>query len=286
MNNNSIIEVIQRRSSWRSYDVYSSIPSDVLTTLKVYINSKNHVGPFGNSARFEILKIPESEKNKVNSEYGTYGFIKGVEYFITGAIPKNKMALEDFGYLFEHIILKATDLNLGTCWLGGTFKRSTIARDIQLREGEIIPAITPIGIPSVNRRILEKIIRLAIRAKIRKPWDELFFNDFFNPLDSSSLDKSLTNALEMVRLAPSAKNKQPWRLIKDSDNKVHFFLEIDPRIGHVQSYQRLDIGIAMSHFELTMRNYEKNGIWKILNPEFEFNPKKYEYVTSWIEQNS
>jgi len=31
------------------------------------------------------------------------------------------MNLENFGYRMELIVLHATDLELGTCWLGGTF---------------------------------------------------------------------------------------------------------------------------------------------------------------------
>ncbi len=284
MNKSSIIDVIKRRSSWRSYDAKSSISSEVLNHFKDYINLRNHIGPFGNIARFELVKIPEEERTKLNSEYGTYGFIKGAEFFIAGAIQKKEMALEDFGYLFEHIILKATELNLGTCWLGGTFKRSTIARDIRLQKDEILPAISPIGIPEKNRRVIGKIIRLAIRAKVRKPWSELFFNEHFVPLSQNLFQDPYLTALEMVRIAPSAKNKQPWRVIFDSNQVAHFFIRIDPRIGHVQNYQRLDIGIAMCHFELTMRNFEKDGKWDVVQLNNQYNPDRYHYVASWIEK--
>ena len=286
MNNSNILDVIKRRSSWRTYDRNSPIPLEILRQLKEYIDSKNIVGPFGNKARFELLKIPETERNKINSDYGTYGFIKGAEYFLAGAIQKNKKVLEDFGYIFEHIVLKATELNIGTCWMAGTFKRSTIAREINLNNEEIIPAISPIGIPSKNRRLLGKFMRIAIRAKVRKPWETLFFTETFEPLSMENLDKPLKNALEMVRLAPSAKNKQPWRVMRDDRNDIHFFIEIDSRSGRVLNYQKLDIGIAMCHFELAMQNFEKNGIWKISNPTFKFIPKNYHYVTSWIDSDT
>jgi hypothetical protein len=89
----------------------------------------------------------------------------------------------------------------------------------------------------------------------------------------------------MVRLAPSAKNKQPWRIVKDTSNHIHFFIEKDSRTGRVLNYQKLDIGIAMCHFELTMRNFENDGGWKTSNPNFAFNSEKYKYVTSWIERD-
>ena len=277
---------MKRRSSWRSYNANSSISSEVMKDLKNYINSKEHVGPFGTTARIELVKIPENERTKLNSEYGTYGFIKGAEFFIAGAISKKQKALEDYGYLFEHIILKATALNLGTCWLGGTFKRSTIARVISLQKDEMIPAITPIGIPQKNRRILGKIIRLAIRAKVRKPWSELFFTEHFEPLDKNFVESTYLTALEMVRIAPSAKNKQPWRVIIDSNSQAHFFVNIDSKVGHVQNYQRLDIGIALCHFELAMRHLKNDGNWKIIQPEFNYDSNLYEYVASWIEKTT
>jgi len=46
--------------------------------------------------------------------------------------------LEDYGYLMEAIILKATELNLGTCWLGGSFTQSNFARKINAADNEIV----------------------------------------------------------------------------------------------------------------------------------------------------
>ncbi|MBN2155076.1 MAG: nitroreductase family protein [Candidatus Lokiarchaeota archaeon] len=285
MTKDSIIDVINRRTSWRSYDTDYSVPHEILDELKEYIASFETVGPFGNKARFELLRIPDGERNRLNSEYGTYGFIKGAEYFLAGAISKKKWALEDFGYIFEHIILKATELNLGTCWMAGTFKRSTIARDINLQQDEIIPAITPIGIPAESRRVVGKLIRFVIRAKKRKPWEELFFNEPFLPLKKEMIDESSQTALEMVRLAPSAKNKQPWRIVLDSKGNAHFYIQTESRDSHIHFYQRLDIGIAMCHFELTKRYFKKDGNWKALVPEVDFKSQPYHYVATWIEKN-
>ena len=36
----------------------------------------------------------------------------------------------DFGYVFEWLILRATDLGLATCWLGGTFKRGAFGQAV------------------------------------------------------------------------------------------------------------------------------------------------------------
>lgn len=55
------------------------------------------------------------------------------------------MSLEALGYSFESLILYATSLGLGTCWLGGTFDHSGFASAMDLKEGYLFPAISPIG---------------------------------------------------------------------------------------------------------------------------------------------
>ena len=68
----------------------------------------------------------------------------------------------------------------------------------------------------------------------------------------------------MVRLAPSASNRQPWRIIAGRSRKdFHFFLERTPGYNNnrfVKSdLQRVDMGIAMCHFELAMKESGFNG---------------------------
>ncbi|MGB4438289.1 MAG: nitroreductase family protein [Sedimentibacter sp.] len=51
--------------------------------------------------------------------------------------------------------------------------------------------------------------------------------------------------IEMVRLGPSASNKQPWRIIKDK-NSYHFYLCRTKGYGSVNfDVQKNDLGIAM-----------------------------------------
>jgi len=54
--------------------------------------------------------------------------------------------LEDYGYLVEQAILVATDLRLGTCWLGGTFTKGRFAaRMCGLERDETMPAVVSLG---------------------------------------------------------------------------------------------------------------------------------------------
>ena len=59
---------------------------------------------------------------------GTYGFIKGAYSFIASSTVREEFALESLGYQMEKIVLKATELGLGTCWLGGTVQPRLIRK--------------------------------------------------------------------------------------------------------------------------------------------------------------
>ncbi|MHA1340076.1 MAG: nitroreductase family protein [Promethearchaeota archaeon] len=260
-----IPETIQKRSSWRTYEE-KPLEEHLYEKVKKILN-REFIGPFGNNkARFKLIEIPlgkRSEKRK----YGTYGFIKGAPYFIVGAITNNKYGHLDYGYVFEKIILLMTEYDLGTCWLGGTFKRDNFAQFIGLKSNEILPAVSPLGYTLKRRRALENIMRLSVSAKKRKPWSEIFFkNDFKHPLNKQDLgEKSdLIEILECVRLAPSARNKQPWRILYlPNRNEFHFFVQkpdSNPNTT-IRKFQRLDIGIAICHFDLAVKYFQKEPKW-------------------------
>ena len=102
------------------------------------------------------------------------------------------------------LILYATSLELGTCWLGGTFKRSQFAELVALKKDEFIPAVTPIGYSADKRTFIDSAMRRIAGSDNRKPWNELFFDGSFDkPLKQEEAGQ-YADALEMVRLAPSA----------------------------------------------------------------------------------
>jgi hypothetical protein len=81
--------------------------------------------------------------------------------------------------------------------------------------------------------------------------------------------------LEMVRLSPSASNKQPWRIVKEKKKNVfHFFIKRNKmykkniELLQLSDLQRIDIGIAMCHFELTAQEANLKGKWVEDDPLF------------------
>jgi len=83
-------------------------------------------------------------------------------------------------------------------------------------------------------------------------------------------------------MAPSAINGQPWRIVKDEGETYHLFLkEKDTRFNHYGDvkFQRMDMGIAMCHFELAANELGLKGVWKIEKPMIEAGELKY--IVSW-----
>ena len=242
---------------------------------------------FETRPRFLLAAASEEDPSSLRG-LGTYGFIRGANAFVIGAAKPEGRWLEDFGYQMETIILYLTSLGLGTCWLGGSFTRSSFAQKISLKDDEHIPAVTALGQIAGGDSSRRGLVRRFARGERRLPWEKLFFDrDFNHPLSDGNSEGDRL-ALEMVRLAPSASNKQPWRVVRDGET-FHFFLQRTPgyresllkKILGIFDLQRVDMGIAMCHFDLTMKELGFQGIWSAQEPEIKKPVELTEYIASW-----
>lgn len=245
-------------------------------------------GPFGSTAHFSLVSASENDSQSLKG-LGTYGFIQNPTGFIIGTIQESKNDLEDFGYQMEQIILCATSLQLGTCWLGGSFTRSAFARKVEAGPQDFIPAVTSIGEIIDADEARQGLLRRQINADQRLPWETLFFDgDFSQPLSHQAAGIWAT-PLEMVRIGPSGSNKQPWRVVKDG-NQWHFFMQRSKgyrentltRFLGVADIQRVDMGIAMCHFELTCRELGLTGHWATIPKVIGPSDYQAEYIVTWI----
>jgi len=284
--NSPITEIIQKRYSCRTY--LSKPLSDKIRRQLAYLAVTIEGGPFSNRIRFKLAAATE-EDSKALRGLGTYGFIKNAAGFIIGTIAEGERNLEDFGYKMEKLILHATDLGLGTCWLGGTFTKSTFAQRILPVKGETIPAVTSVGYIAPKTRYVDIKVREFARANQRRPWERSFFDSDFNiPLQKQDAG-GFETPLEMVRLGPSASNRQPWQVIRVK-NRYHFYLRRTPgylqrrynRLLQIADLQRVDMGIAMCHFELTARERELEGDWEFDKPNLQMPNEDLEYTSSWV----
>lgn len=261
------IACIMKRKSVRSYSA-EPIKKVEQEKLLDYLTEINHSkGVFGNKIRLQYMENNGSSNEKL----GTYGVIRGARFFVAAACKKAAAySLEDTGYLFEKMILFATDLGLGTVILGGTFGRGGFSRAISLAEDEALPVVTPIGYAGDKKSLLGRLIKS--NAGNRKPSTELFFDGDFSTLLAA--DDEYAEVLEAVRQAPSAINGQPWRIVKEGGTGFHFY-----SAGQTEM-SRIDMGIAICHFEIAAKEKGFTGQFQVLNRKRENNLK---YLVSWVQ---
>jgi len=275
------IEQIKKRRSIRTYDD-TPIEKEKIEELKDFL-LQNVKGPFGNTVRFEVVDASEAEKDELK-KLGTYGNIRGARIFLAGTVRKGTRSMEDFGYCMENLILKATELGIGTCWLGGSLNRSTFADKLKTNADEVIPAITPLGYAADKRWIMDRVIRTMSKGSARKHFGVIFFNaDWNTPLEQVVCGQ-YSEVLEAIRLAPSASNKQPWRILKEKDKNIfHFYLKENKIYNNALKdikIQNLDMGIAMCHLEMSVAELGLKGSWQPMKQTI--GSKDLEYITSWI----
>lgn len=270
-----VIDTIKKRCSVRTFqDKY--ITPQTRNMLQDYMNSLEN--PFGMPVKkYMIDKKLSSEGEKL----GTYGVIKGASTFLGISVPDIDLAHVAAGYEFENLILEATAMGLGTVWLAATFNRDGFSSAMGIPEDELFPAISPVGYPSAKRSITESLMRTAMRSSTRKDWSSLFYQDNFQTPLNKDMAGAYAEPLEMLRLAPSDKNTQPWRVLKYG-NSFHFYITYKPGISRGEEIiKRVDAGIALSHFHQTVLELGLNGYFGLQEPTDVEKPKNTYYITSW-----
>ena len=278
----SLLETMNRRTSVRTFS--EEIPEEELHHKIKRIVQRERKGPFGNRYSMTLMDV-DSEKNLELGKMTSYGILKNARFFFGGIASGDDRAIIDYAYCFEEVVLELTASGLGTCWMGGTFGRGFIAKMLSLPEGKVIPAISPIGFIHEKRTAAERLTRFIAGSHNRKSHNKLFFNhvgtEVFEPVITEDLRSPLNEVFESVRFAPSASNKQPWRIVIH-DDLYHFYCDYDKTYNSLIKgfkIQSLDMGIALCHFTKAAEELRFKGTLSYSDPKFE--NIKWDYVLSW-----
>lgn len=270
-------ETIKKRVSTRTYESKKLSVNDKQNLLKEISNLEN---PFGVDVKIHLV---EKDTLSNGEKLGTYGVIKGANTFLGVTTDSSEFGLLAAGYQFENLILISTHLGLATVWLAATFSREQFEKAMDIKKDELFPAISPIGYAKEKKSITENLMRKTMKSDKRKPWEEIFFQDTFgHSLKKTDADE-YTKPLEMLRLAPSATNAQPWRVVKVQET-YHFF-ETHKKIASndEKMIKKVDLGIALCHFHQTAMEHGLEGRFEKADINIDI-PDNTNYIISWNTQ--
>ena len=251
-----IMEAIRSRRSVRTFDGTALRQEDA---QKIIAFAEKVENPYDIPITWKLL---DAKKYGLNSPV-----IVGTDLYIAGKMPRVPHAEEAFGYTFEKVVLFAESIGVGTTWIAGTMNRAAFERAMDLSAGEVMPCVSPLGYPAKKMSLRESVMRKGVKADNRLDFGLLFFEGSFDrPLDKNKVGK-LAEAFEAVRLGPSAVNKQPWRIVVCGD-RMHFYEKRSK--GYVSEnewdIQKIDMGIALSHFALAAEECGCSLSFEICDP--------------------
>lgn len=221
------LEAIDLRTSRRSY-LKTLLSAEHLKLLQIEIDKFNRLSGLS-------IQLIQNGSETFQGIRKSYGMFSGVQsFFALVGSTKDENLNEKAGYYGELLVLEATRLGLGTCWVSGSFDRKHCP--CKLKENEALVCVITVGNVENSKTFKEKMINRMTHAK-GQPSLEKFYTS-----ESKVPDWFLTG-IKAVHKAPSAANRQPVRFNYQSDQVTAF---INDKI----SYEFIDLGIAKSHFEL------------------------------------
>lgn len=199
---------------------------------------------------FHFLDNGKNVQAKFHGLLDHYFKVKAPAYVvITG--EKKPHYLENAGYMGEELVLRLTQMNIGTCWVG-SIGEASIPKDFILAQGHEFIITIALG-------YCEESFNTEPLRKGRKPHNEFVVGDY---------EPELLTIFKAIEKAPSAMNSQPWVLLSESEH-IHFYMRNTNIFTKkvLKNFNYIDMGIAMKHFEVEMHELRKEFFWQDLGQE-------------------
>jgi nitroreductase len=249
-----ILAAIRQRVSVRSYGdrLIEPLLLEQLLALSGTADRLTDVSP-----RIVLVSGVERTRRILTTMIGSYGLIQNPPHLLVGVMPEESdLARLDLGYVLEQVVLEATRLGLGTCWIAASYDARRAGAAVDLAPGEVAAAVCALGYPAQGRwgRFHNRTVRRLVSAHRRKPLTEIVFSRHWGERWSpEEADPALVAVLEYARLAPSAVNRQPWRFIVGPDHVTLVLTRLAP----------IDGGIVMAHVALASAALGHAGEWMV-----------------------
>jgi hypothetical protein len=276
---------VQARRSVRTFNGSPLRPEDLALIRNYLREPKNVTGPLGHRFRIELLNEIDGDE-----QIGTYGYVKGFRALLVAISKPERIALFEMAYVLHGLVLHLTHAGVQTIWIGAAFNHEDVVKSTGVADNEIVAAVIPLGYASDRKRLIDYAAPLIIKPTKRRPMDDVyFFGDFETPLGANA--GPLHTALDVARLAPSAKNRQPWRAVVNHDQRrIHLYAAFSLRkevgIGRKQYAcppEYLDLGTHFRSLEIGLAHSNQRGMLVVEDPGIAVpTTKDMEYIATWI----
>jgi len=157
-------ETVTKRRSVRSYE-QTPVPDEVLVEV---LGAARLAPSAGNKQPWHFIVVKDEDKRARIAKGCRYGkFLSEAPVVIIACGDKKaspRWYAVDTSIALEHLVLAATALKLGTCWIG-SFKREEIREMLKVPENLEIVALMALGYPRKNIDLMVKVFHAVRRKK-------------------------------------------------------------------------------------------------------------------------
>jgi len=159
-----VFETIRKRKSVRSY-AKTLIPEEVLVKA---LEATRLAPSAGNIQPWHFIIVRDEDKRARIAKGCRYGRFLAESSVVIVACGDKKASPSwyalDTAIALEHLVLAATALGLGTCWVG-SFNQEDIREMLKLPEKFEVVALMALGYPRRKVDLLAKILHMVRRRK-------------------------------------------------------------------------------------------------------------------------
>lgn len=257
----TFINLIERRKSVRNYQrskLSSNELKEIENFLTQFLNGENTLQK-DIAIDFALVEDGWKKEDVLKGRTGYSGHpILAPHYIALLSEPKEGYLLNT-SYVLEQLVLKAVEMDIGTCWISVEKDSSDLKRDLGIATSGEIVALIALGNSKTRIPYTKKSATSRIGVE-----DFVYKDKWGNTVTYEEIEKmGIGTALHSIRFAPSWANLQPWKLIIDND-------KIILTVGGTKvdnKHLMLDAGIMMLYMEKAFSEAGINAKWNICKEE-------------------
>ncbi|MFP4457143.1 MAG: nitroreductase family protein [Clostridia bacterium] len=238
---NNLYESIFLRKSTRKYSL-ENLDHQTIREIKKYLLNVETLF----DTNLQTYLVSKTDIYSMLDGYiGSIGKIEAPYYLILSN-EDSKEGYLDVGYGGEQIVLELTKRQLATCWIGANFSGLEIKKHFNINQSII--SLISVGKASDYSPFRDK------ESIKRKDVSDILIKDL--------IDDNYLPIVEAIRVAPSAVNNQPWRVLVEKDS-ISLYMAKANLIKRfmLKNLNYVDMGIATKHLKIALDNFGYTYSW-------------------------